>query len=239
MKLVFSVVMNYYYANYLTNNRSERRDWLVNFLANLPQYAAQYGVTATQITRMENGLIWINRGITLLTLRESFGKSLTAFADELDTDATENDAHEPQWEPGDKPTVSGRTGTFNFVIQTVNATFFANGTMPPQVVMDALGLNPIAPASPTDPAIISLTTAPGGVVELKFSRGGFPQVIIEGRRNGGAWELLKEVAGTHWPDARPNLVAGQSEVREYRIRYSNGMAGVGNYSEVRSVATQA
>ncbi len=229
--------MRYVYANYLSNVKIERRNWLENFNLNLPQFAAQFNISAAEQTRLENGLIWIDRGLLLQSLSDSFSKSITAFSDEMDTDETENDAQEPQFQPGPPPSVPGRTGTFEFVVKLVNDKIL-KPARPPQTVLDALGLNPLPAPSATDPLIRSLVAGPNGHVEIAFSRGGSPQVIVESRRNGGGWELLKEVAGTHWPDTRPNAVPGQSEAREYRVRYSNGMQGVGNYSPVRGINTQ-
>lgn len=230
--------MTYLYANFLPQTKPARRDWLATFVANIPQFATQFNITPAEITRLQNGLIWIDYAAHLQLLGGTFQKSLTTFSDEMDTDDTENDAHAPLWQPDAAPTVAGSTGVFEFVISLVKTKIFVGGDAPAPNVLDALQLNPLAPAKSVDATIRSAVSAPGAV-EISFSRGGYPQVMLESQRGNGGWELIKEVAGTHWSDARPNLAPGQSEVRQYRTRYSDGMQGVGNYSAVVSVATQA
>ncbi|MBI5705948.1 MAG: hypothetical protein HZC36_03040 [Armatimonadetes bacterium] len=64
------------------------------------------------------------------------------------------------------------------------------------------------------------------------------QVIISSHRAAEVtWTLLATDRFSPYPDARAPLVAGQPEVRRYRIRYLDGDDPVGNYSAVASVTT--
>lgn len=227
----------YVYANYLPNSKPERRLWLANFNAVLPQYAAGFAITADEQARLANGLIWIDYALACRALADSFSKSLTDFSDEMDSDASENDAQEPQWTPPALPKVPGRTGTFNFVVSLVADKILS--AKPSPQVLTALGLNPLVIVSNVSPEISALVAHPAGNIDLSFSKGRAKQVIIEGKRGAGEFELLKEVVGTHWTDTRPNAVAGQSESRTYRTRFSDGQDAFGDYSPERTVSTQA
>ena len=229
--------MTFAYAAYLPKSKTDRRNWLANFVAVLPQYAAQFNILPAEQTRLANGLIWMDYSAACRLLVDSFSRSLTDFSDEMDSDATENDAQEPQWMPPPLPSVPGRTGTFNFVAQLVANKIL--DTKPSPQILSALGLNPLVTPDTIVPEVRAATPLPAGFIELSFSKGKSKQVIIEGKRGAGNWELLKEVVGTHWTDTRPNLAAGQSESRAYRTRFSDGQDGYGDYSAERTVSTQA
>ncbi len=226
----------YAYANYLPRTRTDRRNWLANFNAVLPQYAGQFNISATEQTRLANGLIWIDYALACRSLADSFSKSLTDFSDEMDSDTSENDAQEPQWTPPALPATPGRTGTFNFVVALVSSKITSKNPSPQ--VLTALGLNALPAPDAVLPEIRGATALPGGNVELSFAKGRAKQVVIECKRANGAWELIKEVVGSHWTDTRPNLVAGQSEVRSYRTRFSDGQNAYGDYSDEKTVSTQ-
>jgi hypothetical protein len=228
--------IRYAYASYLPTSKTERRNWLANFNAVLPQYAAQFNISAAEQTRLTNGLIWIDYALACRALADSFSKSLTDFSDEMDSDASESDAREPQWTPPPVPSVPGRTGTFNFVVALVADKILSKNPSPQ--IMTALGLNPLAAPDTVMPEIRGATALPGGNVDLSFSKGRAKQILIQCKRGAGDFELLKEVVGTHWTDTRANLVAGQSESRTYRTRFSDGTNGYGDYSAERIVSTQ-
>lgn len=231
--------MNYTYANYLPKTKTERMDWLNNFSVQLAQYSATFGFTQEEMDDISISSQWYSYAVlTLDNAGRVFDKAITAFADELDTDSPQTNAQTPVFNPPSPPTLGIKTGIFNRVIALVDKKILPSEFLTP-AIKTQLGLDPIAPSAPTAPNLKVPVAMPNGQVELSFSRGGSPMVIIESRRNGGDWELLDKVASTHYLDTRPNLVAGVSESREYRIRYSNGSTGIGQYSNVRSVATQA
>ena len=67
---------------------------------------------------------------------------------------------------------------------------------------------------------------------------GWDAVEIETRRGTGGWELLAVCLKRKCTDARPPLVAGQPEVREYRLRYRDGDQPQEVYSDVVKVTTR-
>lgn len=68
--------------------------------------------------------------------------------------------------------------------------------------------------------------------ELRFFKYGRLGVIIECRRNGGPWEFLAIDTESPYTDARPLLVPGTAEVREYRLRLWDG-APIGDFTAVQ------
>jgi len=59
----------------------------------------------------------------------------------------------------------------------------------------------------------------GPAARLAFIKHGHMGVYIESRRGTGDWEFLAIETNSPYNDERPLLVAGQPEVREYRVRY--------------------
>ena len=78
----------------------------------------------------------------------------------------------------------------------------------------------------------------GSGVEMRVRKDGHEAVIAWCRRGG---EELPVKLGTfnrsRITDNRPNLVAGQPEIREYTFQYCDGDIGAGELSEVYRVTT--
>ena len=72
-------------------------------------------------------------------------------------------------------------------------------------------------------------------VRHNFKKNGNYAVAIYSRRGGGAWELLGIDAESPYLDERPLLVAGQPEVREYRMRGWDAGVEIGEWTAVQSV----
>jgi hypothetical protein len=72
-------------------------------------------------------------------------------------------------------------------------------------------------------------------VKIVFKKFGRQGVVIYSRRGGGAWEMLAIDLASPYLDERPLLVAGQPEVRDYRLQYYDDAAATGDFTEVASV----
>ena len=70
---------------------------------------------------------------------------------------------------------------------------------------------------------------------LLFKKFGEEAVIIEQRRAGGAEGFLAVDTSSPYLDERPLLVAGQPEVREYRMRFYANDQGFGEWTPWKSV----
>jgi hypothetical protein len=72
-------------------------------------------------------------------------------------------------------------------------------------------------------------------VKIRFKKFGRQGVVIHSRRGGGAWEMLGIDLSSPYQDERPLLVAGQPEVREYRLQFYDDAAPVGGFTDVKTV----
>ncbi|MEI7733683.1 MAG: hypothetical protein WCO56_29225 [Verrucomicrobiota bacterium] len=73
-------------------------------------------------------------------------------------------------------------------------------------------------------------------VKLTIIRYGHEGVLIESRRNGGAWAELARPAHSPYVDARPLLVAGTAEMREYRLRFVDNDVPNGDWTAILKIA---
>jgi hypothetical protein len=73
-------------------------------------------------------------------------------------------------------------------------------------------------------------------VRIGFRKYGHAAVLIQSRRNGGAWETLGIDFGSPYNDERPLLVATAPEIREYRLQFYDGSAGHGDFTAVQSIS---
>ena len=72
-------------------------------------------------------------------------------------------------------------------------------------------------------------------VRHSFKKNGNYAVAIYSRRGTGDWGLLGIDAATPYLDERPLMVAGQPEIREYRMRGWDAGVEVGDWTGVQSV----
>jgi hypothetical protein len=72
-------------------------------------------------------------------------------------------------------------------------------------------------------------------VKIRFKKFGRQGVVIQSRRGGGAWEMLAIDLASPYLDERPLLVAGQPEMREYRLQFYDDAAPTGGFTDVATV----
>ena len=99
-------------------------------------------------------------------------------------------------------------------------------------------LTPAAPAREPKPLKVKAEAGENSHVMVDCPLRGWDAVEFEGRRNNGPWELLAVCLKRKYTDVRPPLVAGQPEVREYRLRYRLGDEAQEVYSDVVRVTTR-
>jgi hypothetical protein len=89
-------------------------------------------------------------------------------------------------------------------------------------------------AKPTFKAVV----LPLHQVRLDFIKGGFDGVWIESKRTGEPnWSFLGIDLSSPYLDARQPAQAGTPETREYRMRYYDNDAPVGQWSDIITVTT--
>lgn len=96
----------------------------------------------------------------------------------------------------------------------------------------------IAPASalPGTPKLKALALT-ASQVRLAIGKAGYDVLAVDSRRGGGGWEQIGVSMIAEYIDARLPLIAGQPEVREYRVQGMQSNARVGALSAVVSAVT--
>ena len=71
-------------------------------------------------------------------------------------------------------------------------------------------------------------------VKVRYKKFGHYAVAVYSRRGNGGWELLGISSDNPYEDERPLMVAGQPEVREYKMRFWDAGAENGDWTDVAS-----
>ncbi|MBI5685746.1 MAG: hypothetical protein HZC54_11765 [Verrucomicrobia bacterium] len=79
------------------------------------------------------------------------------------------------------------------------------------------------------------STVAGPQVVLEFIKHGHTGVYIESRVGNGPWEFLGTDTNSPYTDARPLQVAGQPEVRQYRMCFWDKSEPTNDWSDIASV----
>ncbi len=103
-------------------------------------------------------------------------------------------------------------------------------------ILERYGIIGPASPSPTTPSIEG-TALTASQVSLAVSKGGYAVVAIDSRVNGGPWVQIGVSMTATYIDARPPLVAGQPEIREFRAQGMLDNARVGAISPSTTVVT--
>jgi hypothetical protein len=94
-----------------------------------------------------------------------------------------------------------------------------------------LGVEAQAKVMSGEPPVLSARDKTGGVVEIRFSKGGSDGVNIYTQREGDSdWVMLCHAPASPFVDQRPLLVAGCSELRRYSAVYVKRRSEVGGFS---------
>lgn len=86
-----------------------------------------------------------------------------------------------------------------------------------------------------EPSLLPWQT--GQMVKVRFFKYGHEGVLVQSRRGDldGSWEQVGVTTASPWFDKRPLLVAGQPEVREYRLCFWDKGEGNGDWTAVSRV----
>jgi hypothetical protein len=99
-------------------------------------------------------------------------------------------------------------------------------------------VSPVAPPPPSQPTLKAQALT-SFEVRLQFAMLGHAQLEIVSRRAGETdFSLLTFDTNSPYLDARPPLVAGQPEIREYRARFRDNDLPVGDWSDIVSITAQ-
>ena len=218
--------------------------WFDNFSTKFPALAVTLGSTAAEATATRNDYVWL---AYVVQQAETFK---TEYLERTEFKGLLRDGPLGAM-PSPLPTVPASTPPSGLVppvvlvlpgilprLQNLVARLRVNPNLTAAIAQDLGLVSPPAAALPTKPTRISAEAQPNSVVALACTRYGHDAVLVETRRAGEtAWTSLGMKMMSEFADARPPLVAGTPEVREYRFRFVDADVPNGDYSDVVKTTT--
>ena len=213
--------------------------WLSHFRSKLPGACATLGIPAEQylpILQDAGYLIYLLQQ-WLVSVR-TFAPAGTAFVEAMQMGS--GVMERPIWQEPPLPegVVPVEAGALRRIFAFVQVLKIHTGCT--DVLARDLGLLPRADAAehPVPVAQFSIERgAESEAVRARLFKYGHQCVVIESRRGGpeAPWEEVGITTASPWFDRRPLLVAGQPEVREYRLRFWDKGAGHGDWTDVSRI----
>lgn len=226
-------------ATWLPVSQAQRLIWLQNFALKIALYVGTAGITASDVTLVGNWLAtyqWIlNRKEQIATVSQDLTAWFNIYADGPEGTALGAFPTAPVY-PAVPPLFTPTAGMWiqltRFVERTRNSAGFT------QAMAEDLGVVPGGSSPALGDPTFDAIAQPNSEVRLNWFKGSATGVIIESQRGSETtWTVLGTDTSSPYLDSRDALVAGQPEVRRYRIRYLVGDEAVGNYSAIVSVTT--
>ena len=228
--------------DYYPSRIGDQVNWLANYAAKLPIYGTTLGLTAGEVTASVNDAKWSAYVLGLwLTAVRAFSPSTTDAVDDVLT-GQGNAAvvlptfAAPALPAGVSAALPGAlTRIFTLVAKAKLSPTFTEAIGTDLGVIGAAVTPTPGTASPRFLTELLQGTNGTQTVKITFYKHGHMGVYGESRRGTGAFEFLAIDTESPYLDERPLLVAGQPEVREYRLRFWDKGTPNGDWSDVASV----
>lgn len=210
------------------------------FTLKLPSYATPFGLTLAQTTASRNDYLWTAFAVLCVTQYEAELRNRVTWRDHLlDGPVTAAAAPVPsigtEFSPPAVPAVpDGALPRWRKLVEYLKAHPAYT-----KAIGDDLGIEaPAAPAQATKPTV-KCATEPNGKVFLNVLKDGHDAFTVYSKRGSEAQPVLLGVyTRSKIEDARPPLVPGQPELREYTIQYRDADQPVGEMSDPCRVTVQ-
>jgi len=221
--------------HYYPRRLQARIAWHANFAARAAASGATYGLTPADVAQIQTDADNVRLVVQWTEAVEAFAQAATAYRDALMAGNRNVPAPAPPVAPaalslavGSMQGIVDRSRRFIRVIKAsegyTRAVGEAYGIVPPERPRHG---------TPT----VSAEAIMGGPVRLRLFKAGYSFFAIDSRRGGGDWEQIGFSNRALFLDERAPLVAGQPELREYRVRGIVGNTRTGELSDVASVVT--
>lgn len=231
--------------NYYPRLLSARPEWHANFAAKLIIYGPALGLTTEQVDNgvADNRVLAYGLGDWLTNIREQ-GLASTSSLKDLKSGTGLDPFAFPAYNVPMPPTLPvGITAVLPGALDHTFKLVQVIKGLPGYTETIGLAMGIVGSVTPTPPPGSSIprikVTAIQGedqqIAQLKFIKDGHEGIWAETRRNGGAWEFLQNSSKSPILDARPLLVAGQAEIREYRARFWDKGVPNGDWCDVAKV----
>ena len=227
----------YYYPRII----AARPEWHQNMANKLPGHGANLPLTTDQVNQgvADNLMLYYGLGAWLTNVRD-FAPACTADLKVLASGVGEDPFVFTTYAAPTPPTlpvgVIVKPGALQRIFKLVKTIKGCPGYT--EAIGIDLGIVGEEDSAEVETPTFNLTLEQGSgcqCVRTTFKKNGNYAVVVYSRRGGGAWELLGIDFASPYLDERPLLVAGQAEIREYRLRGWDGTAEVGDWTAVQSV----
>ena len=214
--------------------------WLDHYAGRLPDHGPTCGVVAGDITASVNDARYASYALGLwLTTVRAFSRSTTAAVDEVLTGDGVGAMVLPTYTAPALPAgvTAAVPGTLTRIFALIAKMKLSAGyteAIGTEMRIGGTGRDPSTRAVPR----VRLELLQGRVcqyVRLRFFKYKHTGVCIESRRGTGGWEHLGIDTLSPFDDQRPLLVAGQPEIREYRVCFWDKGTANGEWTDVQKV----
>ena len=210
------------------------------FTLKLPSYNTTFGFTVAQSTAARNDYLWTAFAVLCVTQYEAELRNRVTWRDHLiDGPITPAAAPVPsigtEFSPPAVPAVAdGALPRWRKLVEQIKA--HPNYT---KAIGDDLGIEATAAPVQAMKPTIKCATEPNGKVFLNVLKDGHDALSVYSKRGAETQpSLLGVYTRSRIEDARPPLVTGQPELREYTIQYRDADQPVGEMSDPCRVTVQ-
>lgn len=219
---------------------SDRLVWLQNFALKLNVYVGTAGIIAADVATvngMRDTFLWIiNRSDQINTVRQDVNAWKDIFANGPIGAPLGAYPIAPVYPATPAAAFTPTAGMFVQVVAL--AERIRNTAGYTMAIGEDLGIVPTAGVIALGDPTFTAAAQPNSEVRLNWVKATADGVLVEGQRAAETvWTVLGTDTSSPYLDSRPPLVAGQPEVRRYRVRYVVNDVPIGNYSTVTSVTT--
>lgn len=222
--------------SFLPANQVDFVNWLATFDTKLNSYLTVLNITAAEKASVHADFIWAQFAVLQADLFKTEASERLSFRDTLrhgpiGTPALQTPELQSITFPAGAPVPPGIEPRIRALVQRIK-----NHSNYTETIGHDLDIITPETATPENPKPIGRADAlPGCCAQVFYPKGGFDGALVESRRgNETDWTPLGLKLRNNFVDDRPPLVAGQPEVRTYKLRYQKGDAAVGVWSDVFS-----
>ena len=227
--------------HYYPRLHSARPEWHQHFADRLPDYAAALTLETGDVNQAvaDNEVLAYGLGLWLTNVRD-FAPACTAALKVLADGPGAGAFVFPAYAAPTPPTIPVGTTVSPGALQRTFKLVQTIKSRPGYTEAIGIDLGIVGEEDTAEFTMPEFTTkleqgATCQCVRLNFKKLGWYAVAIYSRRNGGDWVLLGIDSESPYLDERPLAVAGQPEVREYRMRFWEAGVEQGEWTAVQSV----
>ena len=209
--------------------------WHANFAAQATTNGTSLGLVAAQVTQIGTDSDNVAAIVNASQAADDFAKAVTAFRETMFSNQANLPLPTPPSPPGiivlplgSMASIEARTRHYANIIKSSPAYTTDDGV--------AYGIVSAAPSPPGTPSI-TVQAQPASIVRVAIAKAGYSVLAVDSKRGGGAWEQIGVSQTAVFMDERAPLVAGTSEVREYRVQGMVSNVRTGPVSAVASAST--